>query len=325
MGQIDLYNVNSSPNFGIVLAILSILPWILIYTIFKPKFKRVKSSQKVVKLEIANVIIYMTNIIILVGYKDKFDIKTANVWFGVMTFFYLIYYELFIRYIIRGRAQKELYMPFMYIKVPLFISMSLALVFAGIWAKCIPLIYFSILFTITNCYIAYKKYMKFFTEYRDLYDENRKPTSKKMLMDGVRPKGLKYVTVIVFIYNNKNHKWLMQKRSKDKGGKWATTSGHPVSGKSSIEGMITEIKEELGLVVNEDELKLVTTINRKEKFADIYYLEKDINIDNLVLQKEEVEDVKWMSKNDIDAFYNAKKYKKTHYNYFKEVLIKMKK
>ena len=68
-----------------------------------------------------------------------------------------------------------------------------------------------------------------------------------------------------------------------------------------------------------------STVNRKEKFADIYYLEKYINIDNLVLQKEEVEDVKWMSKNDIDAFYNAKKYKKTHYNYFKELLIKMKK
>jgi len=209
MGQIDLYNVNSSPNFGIVLAILSMLPWILIYTIFKPKFKRVKSSQKAVKLEIANIIIYMTNIIILVGYKDRFDIKTANIWFGVMTFFYLIYYELFIRYIIRGRAQKELYMPFMYIKVPLFISMSLALVFAGIWAKCMPLIYFSILFTITNCYIAYKKYMRFFTEYRDLYDENRKPTGKKMLMDGVRPKGLKYVTVIVFIYNNKKLELMM--------------------------------------------------------------------------------------------------------------------
>lgn len=325
MGQIDLYNVNSSPNFGIVLAILSILPWILIYTIFKPKFKRVKSSQKVVKLEIANIIIYMTNIIILVGYKDKFDIKTANVWFGVMTFFYLIYYELFIRYIIRGRAQKELYMPFMYIKVPLFISMSLALVFAGIWAKCIPLIYFSILFTITNCYIAYKKYMKYYTEYRDLYDKNRKPTGKKMLKDGLKPRDLKYVTVAVAIYNPKNHKWLMQKRTKDKGGNWATTSGHPISGQTSVQGMISEIKEELGLEVLEDELKLITTFDRKDKFVDIYYLEKDINIEKLVLQKEEVDDVKWMSENDIEALYKAKKFKKTHYNYFKKLLIEIEK
>lgn len=325
MGEIDLYNINSSPNFGIVLAVLSIIPWVLTYTLFKPKFRKVKNNNKEIRLEIANIIIYITNIILLIAYRNKFDIKTANIWFGIMIFFYLIYYELYIRYIVRGRAQKELYMPFMYVKVPFFIAMSLSIVFAAIWAKCVPLIYFSILFTITNCYISYKKYMNYFTEYRDLYDENRNPTGRKMLMDGIRPKGLKYVTVIALIYNPKNQKWLMQKRTKDKGGQWATTSGHPIAGKSSIEGMITEINEELGLKVDKDELKLINTIERREKFADIYYLEKEINVDDLVLQKEEVDDVMWMSTYDIDAFYNAKKFKKTHYNYFKESLRKMKK
>ncbi len=220
MENINLYNTNSSPYFGIVLAILSVLPWILTYTIFKPKYKKVyisKMSSKEKRLEIANIIIYFINIIVLILYKDKFDIKTANIWFGIMSFFYLIYYELYIRYIVRGKTQKELYVPFIYIKVPIFISMSMSLVFAGIWGKCVPLIYFAILFTITNCYTSYKKYMKFFTEYRDLYDENRRPTGKRMLKDGIKPSKLKYVTVVVGIYNTRNHKWLMQKRTKDKG------------------------------------------------------------------------------------------------------------
>lgn len=328
MGNLDLYNTNSSPYFGVILAVLSIIPWILTYTIFKPKFKKVsisKLSLKEQKLEIANIIIYIINIILLIIYRDRFDIKTANVWFGIMTFFYLLYYELYFRYILRGGAQKELYSPLIYIKIPLFITMSLSIVFAGIWGKCIPLIYFAILFTITNCYIAYKKYMKYYTEYRDLYDKNRKPTGKKMLKDGLKPRDLKYVTVAVAIYNPKNHKWLMQKRTKDKGGNWATTSGHPISGQTSVQGMISEIKEELGLEVLEDELKLITTFDRKDKFVDIYYLEKDINIEKLVLQKEEVDDVKWMSENDIEALYKAKKFKKTHYNYFKKLLIEIEK
>lgn len=328
MENLDLYNTNSSPYFGVILAVLSIIPWILTYTIFKPKFKKVvigKLSLKETRLEIANIMAYIFNIILLIRYRDRFDIKTANIWFGIMVFFYLLYYELYFRYIVRGKAQKELYSPLLYIKVPLFISMSLSIVFAGIWSKCIPLIYFAILFTITNCYIAHKKYMKYFAEYRDLYDKDRKPTGKKMLKDGFKPKNLKYVTVAVAIYNPKNHKWLMQKRTKDKGGNWATTSGHPISGQTSIQGMVSEIKEELGLEVSEDELTLITTIDRKEKFVDIYYLEKDINIEDLVLQKEEVDDVKWMSNKDVEAFYKAKKFKKTHYNYFKELLIKLKK
>ena len=108
----------------------------------------------------------------------------------------------------------------------------------------------------------------------------------------------------------------MQKRTKDKGGKWATTSGHPVSGQSSIEGMITEIKEEIGLSVLENNLKYVTTVERKDKFADIYYLEENVDENTLVLQKEEVDDIKWMSSKEVDQLYKNNKFKKTHYKYF---------
>ena len=113
--------------------------------------------------------------------------------------------------------------------------------------------------------------------------------------------------------------------TKDKGGKWATTSGHPVSGQTSIEGMVTEIKEELGLAVKEEELNFITTVNRKEKFADIYYLEKDVDLNKLNIQKEELDDIKWMTQKEIEELYKAGKFKKTHYNYYKALVSSMKK
>ena len=325
MENIDLFNSNTTPYLGVVLAIISVIPILLTYTFFRPKFRKKIKDKKIKILGLVSKFIYVLNLIFLVIKTELFDIKNADLWFGIMCFFYIIYYELYIRYIIRGRAEKELYSRFFYIKVPLFLSMSLSLVFAGIWVGDIILIIISVIFWGINTYTEYNKYIKYYTEYRDLYDNNRKPVNKKMLKDGIQPKGLKYVTVVVFIFNPKNKKWLMQKRTKDKGGKWATTSGHPVSGTTSIQGMITEIKEELGLTVQEKELKLITTVQRKKKFADIYYLEKIIDINEVKIQKEEVDDITWMSDKDIEAFYNENKFKKTHYNYYKALVSSMKK
>ncbi len=316
-----IFNTNSTPALGIILAVLSALPVILTYTIIRPKFvKRDIKDKKMNILSLVNFILFVLNIILLIIYTKSFDIKSANLAFGIMVFFYIIYYELYFRYIYRGKAQKELFSRLLYIRVPWYISMSLSFVFAGIWSKCIPLIITSLIFSVTNIYNANYKYLKFFTEYRDLYDEKRRKTGKKMLKDGIHPKGLKHITVAVFIYNPKNKMWLIQKRSKDKGSKWGTTSGHPVSGQSSIEGMITEIKEEIGLDVKKEELELITTIEGSKKFIDVYYLEKDIDIEKLKLQEEEVQDIKWMTRREIDALYKSNKFKKSHYKYFEKKL-----
>ncbi|MBO5477872.1 MAG: NUDIX domain-containing protein [Clostridia bacterium] len=324
MNTFGFYNEVSSPYFGVIIAIILMLPSILLVTIFKPKFKVKDNKKEITKLErIFGIIENISRIgvlIILCASKNSFDIVKADLWFGIMLFFFILYYELFIRYVVNGRAHKLLYAPFMYVRVPMAILPAFGIIFAGIWGRNIVLIIFSIIFAITHIYNAYKYYIRNFVEYRDLYDNNRKAVGKKILSDSCVPKNLNYVTVVVFIYSKKTGKWLMQKRSKDKGGKWATTSGHPISGQTSIDGMVTEIKEELGLNVRKEELELITTMKRKDKFVDIYYLEKDVNIEKLYIQKEELTEVNWMTKNDVEAFYSAQKYKKTHYKYFKEIL-----
>lgn len=163
MQNVNFFQTNSSPYLGVILALLSVVPVILTYTVFRPKNKVINLKDLGKKdriLFIVNKIIYIVNIIILVLNTQSFDIKTANIWFGVMCFFYILYYELYIRYIKRGRRQEELYSKLFFIRIPLFLSMSFALLFAGVWGKNLIITITAILFTITNLYSSYKLYEK---------------------------------------------------------------------------------------------------------------------------------------------------------------------
>ena len=117
-------------------------------------------------------------------------------------------------------------------------------------------------------------------ELRDLYNSKRILTGEVIQKGKKVPKGKYYITVVVFIENSKGE-FLLQKRVPEKDGKWATTGGHPKSGESSLEGIVTEIKEELGLTVKQNELTLFKIIQTEDDFVDLYYLKKDININDI--------------------------------------------
>lgn len=63
-------------------------------------------------------------------------------------------------------------------------------------------------------------------EKRDLYDENRNLTGKMIFKNFPIPNGYYILVVLIFIQNTEG-KFLIQKRSKIKNGKFATTGGHP--------------------------------------------------------------------------------------------------
>lgn len=156
-------------------------------------------------------------------------------------------------------------------------------------------------------------------ELRDLYDENKKLTGETIYKGQDVPKGRYYITVVVFIQNNKNE-FLLQKRVKKKDGKWATTGGHPVSGETSKQGIITEIKEELGIKVVEENVKLFKTIKTEDDFVDIYFLKEDIDIKEIKIQKEEVEDVKWATIEEIQKMIQQEIFSESHKVFFEDCL-----
>ena len=139
-------------------------------------------------------------------------------------------------------------------------------------------------------------------EKRDLYDADRNLTGETIFKGEPIPDGRYIVVVLVYIQNSKGQ-FLIQKRSLKKNGKYASTGGHAKSGETGLQGMVTEIKEEIGLDVKPEELKLIYTgrEDKEQVFFDLFFLKKDIDIKNLTLQKEEVDSVEWLSIDEIDA------------------------
>ena len=138
-------------------------------------------------------------------------------------------------------------------------------------------------------------------EKRDLYDKDRNLTGEFIYKGESIPKG-KYIIVLLVMIQNSKGEFLIQKRSKQKGGKFAATGGHVKSGQTSIEGMMDEIQEEIGLTVKPEELELLYTAREDEQdvFFDLYYMKKDFEISDLILQEEEVESVSWKTIEEID-------------------------
>lgn len=142
----------------------------------------------------------------------------------------------------------------------------------------------------------------------DVLDENGNQTGEVMTREEVHRLGLWHKCVHIWIINGKGEV-LLQKRSAQKimsPNKWTTaTSGHLSAGDSNVQGAIRELSEEIGLQVNENELKYLfsvkeSTINEEKhvidnELIDVYLMKKEVDIKNLKLQEEEVSDVKWFS------------------------------
>lgn len=154
-------------------------------------------------------------------------------------------------------------------------------------------------------------------EYRDLYNDKRELTGERILKNDTIPDNRYIMMVVIFIENN-NHEFLIQKRSSNKGGKWATTGGHPKSGESSLEGIVAEVREELGITINSP--TLFKKAEGKNTFCDLYYLKKEFDLSELTIQEEEVENVKWASIDEIRKLMENDSFNKGHFMMFQDCL-----
>ena len=78
-------------------------------------------------------------------------------------------------------------------------------------------------------------------ELRDLYDVNSVKTDKTYRKGEQIPNGYYPMVVMVVIRNSKGE-FLMQKRVESKGGDWGVTGGHPKSGETPLEGILTSLR-----------------------------------------------------------------------------------
>lgn len=154
-------------------------------------------------------------------------------------------------------------------------------------------------------------------EKRDLYNQNKELTGLTIFKDEGIKEGYYILMVVAFIQNNEG-KFLIQKRSESKGGEWAFTGGHPKAGETSLEGIKTEVKEELGIEI--DNPILFKEARGKNTFCDLYYIKQDIDLNKVIIQEEEVSSVKFATKEEIDDLFKNGLFKKGHYMMFKDCL-----
>lgn len=131
------------------------------------------------------------------------------------------------------------------------------------------------------------------------------------------PVGKYRLSIHIWIMNN-DGKILIQQRTANKKmfpNMWSNTGGATLVGEKSIDTVLRELKEELDITPNIDDLELIASYKRQNDFVDVWLLKENINISDLTLQSEEVQAIKWASIVEIETMIKNKEFVKSSYDY----------
>lgn len=124
-------------------------------------------------------------------------------------------------------------------------------------------------------------------------------------------RGIWHGSIHIWIISEDKKKILLQRRCEDKSlfpNMWdISVGGHISAGEDSLTSARRELSEELGLIPEKYNFEYVDKIKEKFEYKDIlsnefvtiYKIVSDINIDSIILQKEEVSEVKWFTKDEL--------------------------
>jgi isopentenyldiphosphate isomerase len=136
----------------------------------------------------------------------------------------------------------------------------------------------------------------------DMYDINRNKTNRTMVRGESIEKDNYHLIVHVCVFNSKDEMLIQQRQPFKKG--WSnmwdiTAGGSAIKDDTSQSAAERELYEEIGLRVDFKNIRPHMTINFNNGFDDVYLIEQEVDIDDLSLQYEEVQNVKWASKEEI--------------------------
>ena len=162
----------------------------------------------------------------------------------------------------------------------------------------------------------------------DLYDANKNVTGKYCIRGEKIPDNYYHLVVHIWIKNDKGE-YLISQRSEKKDRyplMWECSGGAVIKGETSIEGAIREVKEEVGIDLEEKNGRMVFSKIREfhngEKFNDImdvWLFEYNGDVDLKNATTDEVNDFKWMKKEEIRKMYETKQLVPTLEYFFEKI------
>jgi isopentenyl-diphosphate delta-isomerase type 1 len=189
-----------------------------------------------------------------------------------------------------------------------------------------------------NLKIIYKeknKEKKYMEEKFDVLNELGEFTGEVATREECHKEGLWHRAVYAFIIDKQGN-ILLQRRSANKKlwpNMWdVTVGGHVDSGEFGRQALIRETKEELGIEINDNDIKYLvgsTSINKQgdiinKHYNECYLITKNIDISEIKIQKEEVSEVRYFSKYEllrrISNNYEGLTEKTGPWNFLKKIL-----
>lgn len=149
------------------------------------------------------------------------------------------------------------------------------------------------------------------SELWDIYDINKKKIGRTAERDVYQFKeGEYHIVVTGFIINSKNE-ILISKRAEHKkfGLMWECSGGSILAGETSLEGIIRELKEELGIEFSKKEAIFLKEIRRDKlppDFKDLWLFRRDIGKREITFIDGESIDVKWVTIDEFIKMYENK-------------------
>ena len=142
----------------------------------------------------------------------------------------------------------------------------------------------------------------------DLYDIHRVKTGETIERGKPIPPGRYHLVIHVCVFGS-DGRMLIQQRQPFKEG-WSnmwdvTVGGSAVAGDTSQTAAEREVMEEIGLPISLDGERPRLTVNFDVGFDDIWCVKRDVDISALKLQEEEVQAVKWATKEEILAMIDS--------------------
>lgn len=151
----------------------------------------------------------------------------------------------------------------------------------------------------------------------DIVDEDNKLTGQVEERWTAYEKGLWRRTVSCWIMNAKGEV-LLQKRTASKRrnpNKWAKTGGQVDSGENAEDAIFREVKEELGIEIPKEQIKIIEirkSDDKNKRFAYNFIFVVNYKTEEYILQNEEVAEVKYFTIEDMEV---AKKNNDTNYTF----------